>query len=272
VLGFGATNPMAINPVVAGYDAVYAGLTRSPTLPRIWREHVLGPEYPIGFEHLSFLTFTELQRMASDLRPARGGVLVDLGCGGGGPALWIVSGSTGRLVGIDASHFGIRRAHDRARDRGLAAVSGFITAGFEQLAIRSESAEAVMSVDALQYAANKLATFVEAARTLRPGGRLMFTAFEVNSAAVTGVPVLGRDPVSDFRPLLEAAGFEVAHYEETADWMRRVTRTYEAVRGALPVLSQELGSAAATALAVEVSLTLERAMYRRRILAAAVRR
>jgi ubiquinone/menaquinone biosynthesis C-methylase UbiE len=152
----------------------------------------------------------------------------------------------------------------------LAAVSGFITARFEQLAIRSESAEAVMSVDALQYAANKLATFVEAARTLRPGGRLMFTAFEVDSAA--GVPVLGRDPVSDFRPLLEAAGFEVAHYEETADWMRRVTRTYEAVRGALPVLSQQLGSAAATALAVEVSLTLERAMYRRRILAAAVRR
>jgi hypothetical protein len=154
----------------------------------------------------------------------------------------------------------------------MAAISWFITARFEHSAVRSESVEAVMSVDALQYAANKLATFVEAARMLRPGGRLMFTAFEINPTAVVGFPVLGSDPVADFRPILEAAGFEVARYEETADWMRRVTRTYEAVRGALPVLSQELGSAATTALAVEVSLTLERAMYRRRVLVAAVRR
>jgi hypothetical protein len=91
---------MAINPVVAGYDAVYAGLTRSPTLQQIWREHVLGPEYPIGFEHLSFLTFTELQRMASELRPARGGVLVDLGVAAAVPH----SGSSvDRLDGSSAS-------------------------------------------------------------------------------------------------------------------------------------------------------------------------
>jgi hypothetical protein len=30
-----------MDPVVAGYDAVYSRLARSPTLAHIWREHAL---------------------------------------------------------------------------------------------------------------------------------------------------------------------------------------------------------------------------------------
>lgn len=55
-----------MDPIVAGYDAVHAW-SASRTLRRVWREHVLGPEYPDGFEHLSFLTFAELRRMAAEL-------------------------------------------------------------------------------------------------------------------------------------------------------------------------------------------------------------
>src|SRR5438128_1799583 len=67
--------------VEAGYDAVYAASPRAGTLHRIWRDHVLGPEYPTGFEHISFLTAPELERMASELRLGAGTTLVDLGCG-----------------------------------------------------------------------------------------------------------------------------------------------------------------------------------------------
>ena len=142
------------DPVVAGYNAVYAALAKSSTLHRIWREHVLGPEYPAGFDHLSFLTFAELRRMAAELRLGAGTTLVDLGCGSAGPSLWIVGGSAGRLLGIDASWAAIANAYNRARDRRLARVSGFVTARFEHPAVQSECVEAVMSVDALQYATN----------------------------------------------------------------------------------------------------------------------
>src|SRR5436190_20316536 len=136
-----------IDPIVAGYDAVHAG-SASRTLRRIWREQVLGPEYPDGFEHLSFLTFPELRRMAAELAVTGHGTLVDLGCGGGGPGLWIVSQSKGRLVGIDASKAALTNAAARARDLDVTSTSGFVRARFEHLALRAESAEAVMSVDA----------------------------------------------------------------------------------------------------------------------------
>jgi ubiquinone/menaquinone biosynthesis C-methylase UbiE len=144
-------------------------------------------------------------------------------------------------------------------------------ARFEHLPVRTESAEAAMSVDALQYAASKRATFAEAARVLRAGGRLVFTAFEVDPAAVSRVPILGVDPVSDFRSSLEAAGFAVEAYEESEGWNERVRKTYEAVRAALPRLVLELGPRGAAALGLEVTLALQRRMYRRRVFATAVR-
>jgi hypothetical protein len=55
----------------------------------------------------------------------------------------------------------------------------------------------------------------EAARILRPGGRLVFTAFEVEPQRVEGLPVLGVDPVADYRPLLEEQGFAIEFYQET---------------------------------------------------------
>jgi SAM-dependent methyltransferase len=260
-----------MDPIVAGYDAVHAH-SASRSLRRIWREQVLGPEYPDGFEHLSFLTFPELRRMAAELALTGHGMLVDLGCGGGGPGIWIARESKGRLVGVDASRAALVNARAQTRELGLTSTSGFVRGRFEYLALRTESAEAVMSVDALQYGASKHQVFTEIARILPAGGRLVFTAFEIDPTAVARLPVLRRDPVADFRPTLEAAGFGVEIYEESEGWKERVTKTYQAVRGALPRLFLELGPFGAAAIASEVTLALQRGMYRRRVFVAAVRR
>ena len=260
-----------VDPIVAGYDAVHAG-SASRTLHRIWREQALGPEYPVGFEHLSFVTFPELRRMAAALALSGRGTLVDLGCGGGGPGLWIVHESKGRLVGIDASKAALSAAEGRARDLGLTSTSRFVRARFEHLPLGADSVEAVMSVDALQYGTSKRQMFGEIARILPAGGPLVFTAFEIEPEAVARLPVLNRDPVADFRPTLEAAGFSIETYEESDGWNERVTRTYQAVRAALPRLFLELGPVGAAAMASEVTLALQRRMYRRRVFVAAARR
>jgi len=258
--------------VQAGYDAVYAALPRAKTLRRTWRDLVLGPEYPAGFEHISFLSAPELERMASEVRLGAGTTLVDLGCGEGGPGLWIARGTGARLIGIDLSAVGVAHAAQRAGDLGLADIAAFARGTFAETGLDADCCHGVMSVDALQYAPDKRAVLAEAARILGSGGRFVFTAFELDPTRTQSLPVVGTDPIDDYRPLLEEAGFTVEAYEETPSWRERLVATYEAVLARREAITEEMGEEAIGPLLMELTLTLQAQPYRRRILAVSTRR
>jgi ubiquinone/menaquinone biosynthesis C-methylase UbiE len=257
--------------VEAGYDAVYTALPRAETLRRIWRSHALGPEYPSGFEHISFLSPSELERMATQLRIGAGMTLVDLGCGEGGPGLWIAQRTGAHLIGIDLSAVGVAHAAQRAGELGLEDRSRFATGSFAQTGLTANSCQGAISVDALQYAPDKRAAIAEVARMLSSGGRFVFAAFEVDPTRAQGLPVLGTDPVDDYRPVLEEGGFAVDSYEESASWRERLDATYEAVLSQREELTDEMGEEAMAPLLMEVTLTLQHQPYRRRILAVSTR-
>ncbi len=258
--------------VASGYDAVYDAMPRSDTLRRIWREHALGPGYPQGFEHISFLTLDEMRHMAAALRLERSAHLVDLACGAGGPGLWIAREAGARLTGIDLSAVAVAKATERAEALGLSESARFAIGSFAETGLDDASADAAMSVDALQYAPDKAAAFREVARILRPGGRLAFTAFELDAARVAGVPVLAVDPVADYSAALFSAGFDVDLYEETDGWRDHLTGAYGAINAARETLIEEMGERAANSLLVETTLTIERQPYRRRVFVSATRR
>ena len=258
--------------VAAGYDAVYTGLPDSPTFRRIWRTHSLGSDYPEGFEHISFLTLSEMRSMAATLALGPGSTLVDLGCGMGGPGLWIASQARAHLVGIDLSDVALDHARDRARALVPPVEATFAQGSFSHTGLEAASADGAMSVDALQYAPDKRAALDEVARVLRPGARFAFVCFELEPERIAGLPVLGTDPVSDYAPLLAEAGFETESYETTAGWRERVTATYQALIEARPALAEEMGDAASVALLGEVALTLQLQPYRRRVMVCATRR
>ena len=71
-----------------GYEAFYTAWGTSPTLRQIWREHVIGPDYPEEFAHISFLPLAQLRSLTDGLSLKTNDVLVDLACGAGGPGLW----------------------------------------------------------------------------------------------------------------------------------------------------------------------------------------
>ena len=254
-----------------GYDAVHAATPNSPTLRRLWREHAAGAAFPEEFLHISFVTLPELRRMTAELHLGPDKLLVDLGCGLGGPALWVARETAARLVGVDFSPVAVGLATARAGELGLSGRAQFRTGAFAETGLDSGSADAAMSEDALQYAPDKRAAFVEAARILRPGGRFVFTAFELDASHAAGLPVLGSDPVEDYRPLLEEAGFGVNAYEEVPGWPEPMTTTYRALLDAADALKQEMGEIAVTALFTELTMTLEQKPYRRRVLASLTR-
>ena len=261
----------AIAQIAAGYDAVYAALPHSPAFARIWREQSLGSDYPAGFEHISFLTLTEMQSMATALALPPGATLADLGCGMGGPGLWIARETQAHVVGIDISTVALDPARARALAFGMSERAQYAQGAFDDTGLDTASVDGAMSVDAFQYAPDKQAALHEIARILRPGARLALVCFELDPERLAGVPILGVDPVADYRPLLEQAGFEVERYEETPDWHDRVARTYEALTAARPALTAEMGEPAANTLLGEITLTLQLQPYRRRVLVVAKR-
>ena len=132
--------------------------------------------------------------------------------------------------------------------------------------------DAAMTVDALQYAPDKAAALREFARIIRPGGTLAFFAFELHPERARGLPVIGDDPVDDYRPLLDDAGFDVLQYDQTPNWHDRLFTAYRAVIDAQDAVRHEMGDPATAAILSEITLTLDRDIYSGRVFALARRR
>jgi SAM-dependent methyltransferase len=256
--------------VAGGYDAFYTAWGRSPTLRRIWREHVTGRDYPQEFAHISFVSLGQLRALQAGLGLGARQLLVDLACGAGGPGLWIAQQSGARLVGRDLSRVAVDRARESAAALGLESHAEFAIGSFDDSGVDAGTADGVMTVDALQYAPDKSRALMEIARILRPGGRLAFFAFELDADRVAALPAWD-DPVGDYRPLLVRAGFETLRYEQTPHWEEQVFAGFGAVVAEREVLERELGPAAAVALMMEASLTLELQPYCGHVFSVAVR-
>jgi ubiquinone/menaquinone biosynthesis C-methylase UbiE len=253
--------------VAQGYDAVYEAMPRSPTLLRIWKELVAGDDYPDDFSHISFVRLRDLRELAQALRLSRGSGFSDVACGMGGPALWIARETGAQLSGVDFSRVAVAQAEKRAEALGLASSARFSVGSFAETGLETGSMDAAMSVDALQYAPDKRAAVREFARIIRPGGRLAFFAFELHPERAHGLPVVGDDPVDDYRPLLEENGFRVLQYDETPSWHERLIGAYRAVIDAQQALRREMGEAATAAMVSEMTVTLERDIYSGRVFA-----
>ncbi len=207
----------------------------------------------------------ELLRIPAD------GVVVDLACGAGGPGLWMAGESGASLIGVDPSAAGLAAASRRAETVGLADRARFERGTFERTGLPDAVAAAVMSVEAFQYAPDKRAAFAEFFRILRPGSRVAIICFEVDPAKVDGVPVLGVDPIPDYRPLLEAAGMTVEAYEETPGWEDRVYATFQSLVDNSEALTEEMGERTASGTLAEAVLTVSMRPYPKRVLAVASR-
>jgi SAM-dependent methyltransferase len=173
----------------------------------------LGEEYPAGLETYSWVSRTELRR-AADVVGQVGGPIADVGCGRGGPGLWVAGAVRAPLVGIDIAESALARARSLADKLDVPAE--FRVGTFEETGLPDSSVGALLSFDAFLFTPDKAAGLVELARVLRPGGRLVMTSWDYHSQPVNRPP-----QVADHRPLVEAAGLHVVSYEDSEDWHTR---------------------------------------------------
>jgi arsenite methyltransferase len=147
--------------------------------------------------------------------------VIDLGSGSGMDVFFACTqvGAQGRVIGVDFT------AEQLSKAETLAVIAGFdqaeLRAGrIERLPVEDASADCVISNGVINLAPDKQAVFAEAARVLRPGGRLAIADIVseqqlkdsiVCDADLWASCIGGAAQEDGYREAIEAAGLRVEH-------------------------------------------------------------
>lgn len=172
--------------------------------------------------------------------------VLDLCCGCGGPALYLARQTGCRIVGVDRSSEAIHLARASAEHQGLDRRATFIVAEAHSPPVDAASFDAVLLYEALLAFEDKRRLARVVRKLLRPGGRFGLTFEEgwpLSSAERRRLPEgeeVWLTPESEFRVLLETAGFRIS-------WAKDHTASHAEVAG---YLAAALQSDRATIIAV----------------------
>lgn len=205
------------------FDEWFADIARSDARQELFTR-VLGLPREVGPSNN--VPLSGLQAVAAALALAEGDTLVDLGCGRGGPGMWLARETGAELVGVDFSPEAIRQAVSRRALFGLEATASFQVGSLQATGLPDRCADAVVSIDAIQFASDGVDAALEIRRILRPGGRVVLTSWESRDPSDDAMSERIRRV--DLAGWLTTAGFDAVAVEDRADWHEVTRRLWEA--------------------------------------------
>lgn len=151
--------------------------------------------------------------------------VLDICAGIGGPARYVAWKSGAEVTGVDLTESRCHGARELSGRVGLAGATRFSCGDAQSLPFATGVFDAVISQEAWLHVPDKPALLGEAARVLRPGGRLRVSDIVLTRALPPEVAndvsqwagcVAGALPVDDYLGLIRAAGFTDvrAEYED----------------------------------------------------------
>jgi cyclopropane fatty-acyl-phospholipid synthase-like methyltransferase len=230
-----------------GYRSLYEAFDSD--LMRTVREEAYGED--IG-QHL-WVTAEELRADIRRLGLTSDSSLLDLGCGPGGPLVFVVR-TTGCVgTGLEMSAPAIASGQARAQRDGVDARIGFAQADLDlALPVGRSLYDAAMSLDVVLHLRDRRVLFERVARVLRPNGRLLFTDAGVVSGPVSSEEFQrrGAHGFTQFVPAgfnersIAAAGLRLIESEErTASVSRNARGRLGALEAHRAALEQRIGKA-----------------------------
>ena len=249
------------------FNNSHSARLRSATLERV-HQTAFGDDYAVDTYANGFYSGTTLRKLRDGLRLEPNRTLADLGCGHGGPGLWVAKQTGAALIGIDISSVGVDLAREQAVHLGIADRARFQVGDMTATGLPDASCDAVLSLDVLIFVPDKIAAVREFVRILRTGGTLGFTTWEQSGYNAR----LGVEQLGDHRPLLEAAGFAIDAYEEPPEWRRQQTALAEGLIAAELALANEMDAAYAAGFAAMARGNLAEMPVRRYVRAIVTKR
>jgi SAM-dependent methyltransferase len=222
-----------MSPLVNLYGTAYGNFAALAV------EQVRRETYGEDFGQSSWVTADEYRRFFPLLRLSAADHVLDVGCGSGGPALFLAREIGCRVTGIDVDEAGLRSAETLTRQFGLTEKVTFQKADVAQrLPFPDNQFDALVSMDALCHFPERNRLFAEWRRILRPGGRLLVTDPVVVTGLVTKDELARRSSTGHFEfcppgvneRLLRDAGFLLESVEDVTDNAAQVSGRWHDAR------------------------------------------
>ncbi|MZE81008.1 SAM-dependent methyltransferase [Streptomyces xinghaiensis] len=168
--------------------------------------------------------------------------LLDIGCGTGNPALRVAARHEAKVVGISVSQEEIALARARAAESGLTGRVSFqyadamaLPAGTEPFA--AESFDGAWAIESLMHMSDRAGALAGAARTLRPGGRLVVAdvllrrpvhgeTAEFVEQMCQAFQAPGLPGPEEYQDAVRRAGLELLEFTDIGENVRRTYRAF----------------------------------------------
>ena len=198
--------------------------------------------------HASLLKMNQV--LAEKVKVGWQDVVIDLGCGVGGSAIWLAENIGCRVVGVDINEEFLRIGRERVKRRGLDDRVSLHRMDFRHLTFSDAPFDVAWALESSCYANDKRAFLTEVRRVLAPRGRLVLAdGFVVRNHEdvrrwTRGWAVHTLITPPEFESLLQELDFTSITYEDiTRNILPSSARLYRYARALYPLgrLLQWLG-------------------------------
>jgi ubiquinone/menaquinone biosynthesis C-methylase UbiE len=181
----------------------------------------------------SWITTDEFLRLLKHLGLKSTSNVLEIGCGSGGPSLFMARTFGCHVTGIDINEKAIATAGEMARDQELESLVRFGQSDASNgLPFESMAFDAITCIDSINHFPDRLRFLKESYRVLKPGGRLFFTDPITVTGLISNEEIAVRSSIGFFlfappaedEKLIQASGFELLTREDVSENMAQISK------------------------------------------------